>query len=170
MMRSMRLSSRLERWTASRWRARERAGKKGKRKKDSRSRTANVVNSAKRELAYRIDAHETACPECYNREPLNLKPRLPHHPWTVAGPRFHRWNYSCYSPLSCRTGIADTLPRKRTDRYRRRECPDPSYNNSRAFPSVVLAMPSPAMHLRNLIYNLNISFATFCRLIVIARE
>lgn len=31
----------------------------------------------KRELAYRIDAHETACPECYNRKPLNPKPRTP---------------------------------------------------------------------------------------------
>lgn len=37
----------------------------------------HIYARAKRELAYRIDAHETACPECYNREPLNPKPRTP---------------------------------------------------------------------------------------------
>lgn len=48
-----------------------------------------------------------------------------------AGPRFHRWNYSCYSPLSCRTGIADTLPRKRPGQ---RRVLSRLYNNSHAFP------------------------------------
>jgi len=44
-----------------------------------------AVNSAKRELAYRIDAHETACPECYNREPLNPKRRDSHTTLDRAG-------------------------------------------------------------------------------------
>jgi len=56
-------------------------GQKARRARGRRLALAHAaVNSAKRELAYRIDAHETACPECYNREPLNPKPRLPHHP------------------------------------------------------------------------------------------
>lgn len=80
--------------------ARDEAGRgkgRGRRRGDPRA----AVNSAKRELAYRIDAHETACPECYNREPLNPN-SLDSHTTTRRQTRFHRWNYSCYSPAPLR--------------------------------------------------------------------
>lgn len=110
-------------------------------RKDSRVRARGAVNSAKRELAYRIDAHETACPECYNREPLNPKPRLPHHP----GPRERGAPFPSLKLLVLLFSFvphryrADTLPRKRPDRRRKRERERRehpivrSYNNSFAF-------------------------------------
>lgn len=110
--------------TMERKRAVARKGSKEGRK-DSRVRARGAVNSAKRELAYRIDAHETACPECYNREPLNRKPRLPHHP----GPRERGAPFPSLKLLVLLFSFvphryrADTLPRKRPDRRRKREHP-----------------------------------------------
>lgn len=62
---------------------RERKMRIRKTKKKTESRAHAAVNSAKRELAYRIDAHETACPECYNRKPLNPNSKTPTPPFSV---------------------------------------------------------------------------------------
>jgi len=87
-----------------------------------------AVNSAKRELAYRIDAHETACPECYNREPLNPKCRDSHTTRDRAGGECARGRAPVSIPLKitrvtlplfCSTATArasDTLPRKGPER------------------------------------------------------
>lgn len=99
------------------------ARKGGRKGEKTRVRARGAVNSAKRELAYRIDAHETACPECYNREPLNPKPRLPHHP----RPRERGAPFSSLKLLVLLFSFvphryrADTLPRKRPDQRRKRE-------------------------------------------------